>query len=141
MSIRGVTGWDPDRLRVARLAAGLTQSALAARLDLATWTVWAWEQPRPAGRAPTARHLAALAEALGVESVALAPLPEGATLRDLRQRAGLTTTQVGEEIGMSDAAVSAVENGKWWPSTATSWSELLGVDPETFERAWAAGRG
>lgn len=142
MSIRGVTGWQPARLRSARTEAGLTQSALAARLDLATWTIWAWEQPvdRPSARAPTVRHLAALAEVLGVDPVELAPLPAGATLRDLRQRAGLTTTQMGAEVGVSDTAVTAVEHGRWWPSSAARWSELLGVDMETFRAAWETGR-
>ena len=139
MAIRGVTGWRPERLRAARRKAGLTQSALAAHLGLATWTVSAWE--RADGQAPTVRHLTDLARALGTSPYDLAPLPPAATLRDLRQRAGLRTVDLAVELGITDASVSAIElRAAWWPSSADRWAALLGVDADTFHTAWEAGR-
>jgi transcriptional regulator with XRE-family HTH domain len=62
----------------------------------------------------------------------------GNQLREARERAGLTQSDVARAIGVSPAAVSRWEAGKRRPSAATA--ARLGRLLERLERAQAGGR-
>lgn len=64
----------PDLLRRARVAAGLTQRALAERLGIEEDRVWQDEETRYAGA--SFEHLRAVAEAVGLRIEVRATLPE-----------------------------------------------------------------
>jgi transcriptional regulator with XRE-family HTH domain len=53
-----------DRIRLARAHAGLSKAELARRVGVSISAVVQWE--RPDGTRPSARHLAALAECMGL---------------------------------------------------------------------------
>ena len=57
-----------DRIREARIRAGLTQRQVGALLGVTRQTIWCWETGR---MAPNARHLAELSSRLGVSTESL----------------------------------------------------------------------
>lgn len=76
----------PNRLSELRVAAGLSQSALARELEVDQVTVWRWEKGRMAIRDA---HKLALAQRFGVTVAWLMGWPDGAsTNTDLMPSAG-----------------------------------------------------
>ena len=80
---QGAAGFDPGRLRAARMAAKLTQTALAAAADVHPNEVGYWEAGT---RVPQVETVAVLARALGLRPAdLLEPSASGRpTLRQLR---------------------------------------------------------
>lgn len=134
---RGVAGWKPECLAEARTAAGLSQAKLAELVGVSEHAVRGWEKGRSA---PTAHHLASIADALGISPAHFAPLPENPRLRHLRQLAGLTQADIAHALGVPPGSVGRIEAGRWWPSTAKRWADAYGVNLSTFRAAWEAGR-
>jgi transcriptional regulator with XRE-family HTH domain len=107
-----VAGFDPDKLRAARAAAGLSQRALARRAGVPTTTIAKWEG---GFHRPYAGKLAALALALGVPPAALTASDPGAgagTLAQLRVAAGLTQQEAASRAGLVRTRYSAIERGE-----------------------------
>ena len=112
-----------ERLREARLAAGLTQAQLAQRVGVADGTrVAAWEHGRST---PHPATWAAICSLLGI-----APEEAGVvTLRSLRLRRGLTQDEVAAEVGVAASTVARWESGthRPWAKHAQRLAELYGV--------------
>jgi transcriptional regulator with XRE-family HTH domain len=134
---RGVAGWRPDRLVEARVAAGLSQATLGRLVGVSETTVRAWERGRAA---PTAHHLASIADAVNASASYLAPLPPHPRLAHLRQQAGLSQADVAAVLGVSSGGVGYVDAGRWWPSNAEQWAETYGVSLAAFRAAWETSR-
>jgi transcriptional regulator with XRE-family HTH domain len=112
-----------ERLREARLAAGLTQAQLAQRVGVADGTrVAAWEHGRST---PHPATWATICSLLGIE------LEEAGvvTLRSLRLRRGLTQDEVAAEVGVAASTVARWEAGthRPWAKHAQRLAELYGV--------------
>ena len=112
-----------ERLREARLAAGLTQAQLAQRVGVADGTrVAAWEHGRST---PHPATWATICSLLGIE------LEEAGvvTLRSLRLRRGLTPDDVAAELGVAAGTVRRWESGAHRPRAkhADRLAELYGV--------------
>jgi transcriptional regulator with XRE-family HTH domain len=134
---RGVAGWRPDRLVEARVEARLSQATLGRLVGVSETTVAAWERGRAA---PTAHHLASIADAVKASPSYLAPLPANPGLSDLRQRAGLSQVDVAAVLGVSSGSVGYVDAGRWWPSNAAQWAETYAVSLAAFRAAWEHSR-
>lgn len=128
--------FSADRLREARLRAGLTQSELAAqlrakdsRLKVHNQRVSAWEQGRATPR-PYVMNL--LDQLLNMQN---APLAGG--LRDLRTQAGLTVREVAEAVDKTQRTVFRWEKGETCPPAADRrrLAEIYKVDPAEVARA------
>jgi transcriptional regulator with XRE-family HTH domain len=109
MKRSGVIGFRPQALSHARKGAWLSQEQLAAALGVASSTVGMWEigsaSPRPA-------TLVALANALGVGvDELLEGRPDQASLRGLRERAGLSIGEAAARLGIGAATVGRWERG------------------------------
>lgn len=112
-----------ERLREARLAAGLTQAQLAARVGVADGTrVAAWEHGRSS---PHPATWAAICSVLGIADEG----PEVVTLRALRLRRGLTHHDVAQVVGVDPSTVVRWESGAQRPRArhAERLAEVLGV--------------
>jgi transcriptional regulator with XRE-family HTH domain len=108
---------DGVRLRSlarARRAAGLTQRALAERLDVAPTTLAMWESTRVRVHLALAQRLCTV---LGVELAALtaeppAPAPDPRPLRRYRTWAGMSRAEAAAAVGVSVSALARYEAGK-----------------------------
>jgi transcriptional regulator with XRE-family HTH domain len=112
-----------ERLREARVSAGLTQAQLAARVGVADGTrVAAWEHGRARPHPVTWATICVL---LGIPSEE----PEVVTLRGLRLRRGLTHKDVAQALGVHPTTVQRWENGSHRPrgANADRLAEVLGV--------------
>jgi transcriptional regulator with XRE-family HTH domain len=134
---RGVAGFRPDRLLEARTAAGLSQATLGRLVGVSETTVRSWERGTSA---PTAHHLASIADAVKVTPAHLAPLSTTPQLSHLRQQAGLTQVDVAQALGVHPGSVGYVDAGRWWPSDAEQWAETYGVSLAAFQAAWETSR-
>jgi transcriptional regulator with XRE-family HTH domain len=106
-----VAEFDPDRLRAARAAAGLSQRELAARARVPSTTIAKWEG---GFHRPYAGKLADLAAALGVSPTALTRHGGAGprTLAQLRVAAGLTQQAAAAHAGLVRTRYSAIERGE-----------------------------
>jgi transcriptional regulator with XRE-family HTH domain len=130
----------PSRLRAARLAAGLSQAAVAARLGVTPGYVGMVERGE---KRPTASFWVRVARALDADPAAFAAPPvapdpppdeRGARLRQARQAAGLTATALAKVLGVSRSHLSAIEAGRFGASDEV-WSaaaRALGRLPDEF---------
>ena len=112
-----------ERLREARLAAGLTQAQLAQRIGVADGTrVAAWEHGRST---PHPATWAAVCSLLGIDVEEAGVV----TLRSLRLRRGLTPEDVAAELGVAAGTVRRWESGAHQPLAkhAQRLAELYGV--------------
>src|SRR4051794_23888454 len=134
---QGVTGWQGSLLRQLREERSMTRRQLAGRIGVAVDTVGSWER---SASSPRVRHLLALAQQLGVELTVLAPLPKAPTLRELRERVGLTQGALAARLGRNAGGVARVEHGDYWPRDSRRWCEALAVDEIDLRRAWEASR-
>ena len=84
---QGAPGFDPGRLRAARKAAQLSQSALAEAAHVHVSSIRQWEAGR---RVPTIETVATLARALNINPADLLESPDGTamTLQQLRAAVG-----------------------------------------------------
>lgn len=133
MSLGGVHGFEPERLRLALAKAGLSGRAAAATIGVSSQSVFSWL----AGRVvPDPHSLKRLADGLGCKTTYLAPLPARPTLADFRERLGQTQADVAELVGAKGWLVSRVEHGLRWPEDLDEWARVYGVTPQVFARAW-----
>lgn len=115
----------------------MTRRALAGRVGVALGTVAAWERGE---NAPWAGHLAALAAALELTPIELAPLSAAPTLRELRERAGLSQADLAQQLGRHSGGIPLVEHGDVWPRDAAEWAAAIGVNVPTLAEAWETSR-
>lgn len=129
------TAFDATALRAAREARGVSRAVLADMVGVDVETVRLWETGQGA---PAPGRLQRVAGAVGLAVEDLHDSAAGsATLADLRRRAGLTQTALGQRLGVSAAVVSHWEQGKRSvPSElAADYATLLGVHASYFHRA------
>ncbi len=95
---------------MARERAGLSQESLGRKVAVARTNYIAWEN---GGKPPSAASLKKLAAALGIPSEDLTSTDRSeATLRDLREWAGLTQSAVADCLGFaSTSAWASIESG------------------------------
>jgi transcriptional regulator with XRE-family HTH domain len=139
---QGAPGFDPRRLRDARTAARLTQTALAEAADVPLQQVKEWEAGR---RVPQVDNLAALARALQVSPLDLLDrdADRDLTLQELRAAAGLTQQQAASRAGLLRTTYSQIERGETVgvsPADATAIGAALAVAEADVLAAHAASR-
>lgn len=101
---------DPDALRAARVAAGLTQHELARRVGVAGGErISRWELGTSTPRAPMVRRLA---EALGLRPGDLMAVTGESDLRRLRLSAGLSARELASRAHMSLPTLVRWESGR-----------------------------
>ncbi|TDT93344.1 DNA-binding XRE family transcriptional regulator [Streptomyces sp. 846.5] len=127
----------PERARELRERAGLSRDELAVLARISPETVRSAEI---GARAPSARVIRALADALRTTVDALCPPAGRVVLRDLRRRAGLTQRQLAEKVGVSAQMVSRVEAGVYGVKDPDRWAAGYKVTRAQWTRAWEAGR-
>jgi transcriptional regulator with XRE-family HTH domain len=139
---QGAAGFDPGRLRAARLAANLTQTALAAVADVHPNEVGYWEAGT---RVPQVETVAALARALGISPADLLEPSTGGrpTLRQLRVAAGLSQEQAADRAGLQRHRYAALERGEAARLTdpeVSALAQALAAGSDQIRAAHAAGR-
>lgn len=139
---QGAAEFDPGRLRAARMAAKLTQTALAAAADVHPNEVGYWEAGT---RVPQVETVAALARALGVSPADLLEPSIGGrpTLRQLRVAAGLSQEQAADRAGLQKHRYAALERGEAARLTDAEIAALahaLDVGSDRARAAHAASR-
>jgi transcriptional regulator with XRE-family HTH domain len=135
---RGVRGFSGPALRQARREAHITADDLAAALQVSESSVLRWET---GAARPIAAHVGAVAQALGVPISRLMPAaPSALTLRDLRERSGLSLAGAAEAAGMSVSSMARLERGGRWLNEATkvALSTLYKTSGSGVEAAHAA---
>ena len=132
----GTPRFDPARLRAHRLAAGLTQDRLAARVGVVTARIGDWERGR---FRPTPASLTRLAAALGTSPAELQTPTDIPTLAELRGNAGLTQRQLADRAGLTPGAYAYLELGATTLHrlAAGALAAALGLDPDTVAAAHA----
>jgi transcriptional regulator with XRE-family HTH domain len=140
---------SPERLREARVRAGLSQGDLASLVGVSQTAISTWEsgtaRPREGARR---RLLAALALRDDTSTVSTEELHDVSRprvvpeqLRDARIRAGLSQGDLALRIGVSQATVSTWENGTSQPRTnsADALATVLDLGVETEDAAESPG--
>jgi transcriptional regulator with XRE-family HTH domain len=136
----GVPNFDPGAMARLRRQAGLGVRELAQRLEQFHPNVVAWEKGRVR---PTPRHLARIAEALGVDPWQLtSTTPADAQLADLRAWAGMAVTDVAIATGMPPDTYSKVERAlrPLGADRADRIAAAFGVDRAAVEAAYRRTR-
>ncbi|HET6209443.1 MAG TPA: helix-turn-helix transcriptional regulator [Jatrophihabitans sp.] len=127
-------------LRRVRSERGLTIRDLSLLLDVSAQAATAWEQGRST---PSPGHLRSLAEVLRISTDDLlrTPLNE-ADLASLRERAGLSATEVARSVGVHRSALSEIERGyrKLPNQLRSQLAVLYGREPAMITDAWQRGR-
>lgn len=129
--------FDGARARAIRLQSKVSIEDLAAAAGVSPNTVRAAEngirEPRP-------RVAAALAEALGASLAELA-IPAGPlTLREARQRLGLTQTDIADRIGLGRQMVSRVERGVGGVTSPETWASAYELTRDQWFQAHRASQ-
>jgi transcriptional regulator with XRE-family HTH domain len=124
-------------MRDHRQRRGLTVDQLAVLAGINPGTI---RRAEAGERMPSGRVVRALAQALEVEVGELVDDGGPITLKQIRQRLGLTQRQVAEAIGMSTQMVSRVETGVYGVSDPARWASAYRLTPEQWTAAWQAGR-
>ena len=137
---------DPEALRRAREAAGLTQHELARRVGIAGGErVSQWERGVSTPRAVTIRKIARV---LRVPASSLMTNPGDLDLRGLRVQAGLTAREVAERTHVSLPTLSRWECGRFarlprrerLEALAQALHRSVGEVEEAFDRTPRMGR-
>lgn len=116
MGRAGVETVSAAALRRQRDRSGLSVRQLAALSGVGATTINGWEAGR---RAPSARLLAAVADALQVTVADLVVVPAGRiVVADLRHRCGLSQRAAADATGMSPSMYEAIESGFRAPDPA-----------------------
>lgn len=139
---QGAPGFDPARLRAARLAAHLTQGALAEAAGAHLKEVREWESGR---RVPQVDAVADLARALDITPLDLIQrdASQALTLQQLRADAGLSQQQVADRARLLRTTYSKMERGEALTLSygdAEAIGRALDVDPSRVVDAHAASR-
>lgn len=100
---------SPAHLRQQRTQAGLSQSELAAALDVSVSAVKLWETGR---RPVSGGWVNELRRVLAARAPVAVPAMTGAELKGLRERAGLSQADVAQLLGVAQPAVTAWERGE-----------------------------
>ena len=134
------TGFSPDRFRLARQRARLTQEDLAIGADLDATTISHWETGQSS---PGPRQLARAAQVLG-KTVGdfLSTPPRARTLAQLRQQAGLTQADLARLLDMPTTTWAMVERGarRLQPDRVADIAQVLDTDPDDLVAAWQRTR-
>lgn len=126
---------EPERLRAARVRAGLTQAELARAVGVAGGErVSRWEL---GASSPSTAIRARLAKALGLDLEELLPQRGPADLRRLRAEAGLTLAELAERGGLSKGTIKRWEAGSGLPVRAPldNVAAALDVTVDTLRHA------
>lgn len=108
--VRGGQWFDPECLRAARMAAGLSQRELGRRSGVPAPSICLFEQGRSR---PEPSTLFALARALRIAPATLLTPTEGPpSLARRRIEAGLLQREVAYDLGIPPSTYSAVERGE-----------------------------
>ncbi|MGW2724875.1 helix-turn-helix domain-containing protein [Streptomyces sp. NPDC001492] len=137
MSRGGVDGFRGDRLRRARLRRALSLAELAVAAESNPNSISRLERGE---QKPPPLLLGRLAETLGVKTEYLAPLPAKPTLRHIRERAGLTGSEIAHALDVTPGTVSSTERGVTHPRDAPAWARAYGLGLTEFLAAWEHGR-
>jgi transcriptional regulator with XRE-family HTH domain len=133
-------GFDPTRLRTARIALGMTQEQLAIRTGVTRSVITSWESGK---NAPDPRRAKVLAELLGTTIADLTALKES-DMRptDYRMWRGLTREGLSDLTGIGINPLAEIERYARQPSSdlVRRIAEALSVDPRTYTAAWDRGR-
>lgn len=135
---------DPQRLRLLRERAGLTQHQLAQAVGVVGGErVSRWELGRSIPRPGVLGRIAAVLD-VPVETLFIAAA-DPATLREQRLSAGLTIAQLAEAVYVSPRTVVRWENGDFKSEVSTRHvtllAERLGVAAPRVVQALRATRG
>lgn len=133
----GVRGFSPATLRRLRTTSGFSQDELADLAGVSAQTLSTWETGKTA---PSARVLAAVADALRITVADLAPLRDSElVLRDLRSQAGLTQAAVATALGIGPTRSSDLERGRRPvdDDVVHQLAALYGVTDDLVRQAWA----
>ena len=133
----GVQTFRSDRLRDLRTRKGLSCEQLAILAGISPETARRAEQK---SRRPSGRVVAALARALDVSVDELAPVKGPLTLKQVRQRKGLTQRAVAEAAEVSTQMVSRVEGGHYGVRDRPRWAAAYQVTEDEWNQAWSHGR-
>ena len=132
---------DPEALRRAREAAGLTQNELARLIGVAGGErVSSWE--RGVSR-PRATAMGRIAEVLGVPTTSLMTGSTDLGLRAMRTLAGLSAAEVAQQLGISAATLTRWEAGRFSRIPGSlkvrCLAQALGRSVQEVEQAFARG--
>lgn len=140
-AMAGNSTFDPIRLRLARVRAGLTQAELGALIGASASHVSRYECGRTQ---PSVKSLAKLAAALKVPPGALLTATEDAErkLSDLRVAAGLTQADVATALALNDRNYSAIERGELGltPAVAQLLAEAFSVTVDQVTDSYVNAR-
>ena len=106
----------------------LTQEQLAARVGVTRRTLARWESGESS---PQPAHLAALAEALGIE---VSALETAVTLKGARRAVGLSQRAFAEQANIPAGSLAAIESGRAPVPDASGWAKLLGRTTVEIDR-------
>lgn len=127
---------EPERLRAARLRAGLTQAEVARAVGVAGGErVSRWEL---GASAPSMSMLARLAKVLDLDLEELLPARGAPDLRRLRVEAGLTVIELAERGKISKGTIKRWEAGSGVRSVRAPLdllADALGVSVDQVRRA------
>jgi transcriptional regulator with XRE-family HTH domain len=133
-------GFDPERLREARIHAGLTQAELAHRAGIHHTAIARYES---GDRTPYVERLATLAAALGLTPAALTNNRDTGNLAQLRNAAGLSQDTAARHAGLIRTTYAAIERGEVAsldPDVTNRLAAALNVDPKAIRTAHSISR-
>ena len=133
-------GFQVDRFRELREAAGMTMTDLARLAEISPSTISSWERK---GAAPDITRLVQAAGVLGVELTELVDVPTNDRMvSDWRVRKGLSQIALAREAGLSTAVVAYFERAeaKWNASHAAKIAAVLDMSEEELQAAWQRAR-
>lgn len=130
---RGLSSFDPASLRKERTAGNLSLGALGELIGVSAQQIHAYEQ----GRQPSPKRLSDLAEALDIAPDRL--MRSGRpTLADLRLRAGYTSQQFADALGIGRATYSRLEHQgvipRSWKTLEPKAADLLGITEQRLNQ-------
>lgn len=132
----GVQNVSPAALRRQRNRRKLSLRQLSLISGVGAATIGAWESGQ---RAPSARLLAAVADALEVTVADLVPVPQRRiVLADLRHQTGLSQRAASARTGLSPSMYLAIETGYRVADQGQRirLAGLLGVTEDEFDTVW-----
>jgi transcriptional regulator with XRE-family HTH domain len=138
---QGAPGFDRQRLRAARKAAGMTLSAVSDAVGVAPSTVANWESGE---RVPRVDRVGDLARALGVAPADLTTSGEDGleTLQKLRASKGLLQRDVASRAGLTRTWYACLERGEYplGEKDCAALADVFAVAAGEVRAAHAAGR-
>lgn len=131
--------FSPQRLKIERRAAGITQAKLAAVAKLSVQSVSNYER---GVATPSAAILKRMAKALRIAPNKLVDTANDVELNELRYGAGLGQDAVGTQLGLKPGSFSAVERGHRPPTPrqVELLATIYGHTPEYIMDAWRRTR-